>query len=154
MPLGFWLGWSRVIKGAKGLNIFPRAKDPDPLFFLSTSRFVTHQAFPPFSTSCLLFRPSRARTKRLRSLAFCAHLPTTLPSSFPPALLPPPCIIPLYRLTIFTSFLAPLFPFSTTGKIWEGEGEKGARKLTRGAVSLDAFSSGFHRRQTLVSASV
>lgn len=33
MPLGFWLGWSRVTKGAKGLNIFPRAKDPDPLFF-------------------------------------------------------------------------------------------------------------------------
>lgn len=143
-------------QGSEGIKYFSPSKGSRPAFFLSTSRFVTHQAFPPFSTSCLLFRPSRARTKRLRSLAFCAHLPTTLPSSFPPALLPPPCIIPLYRLTIFTSFqlLAPLFPFSTTGKIWEGEGEKGARKLTRGAVSLDAFSSGFHRRQTLVSASV
>ena len=138
MPLGFWLGWSRVIKGAKGLNIFPRAKDPDPLFFLSTSRFVTHQAFPPFSTSCLLFRPSRARTKRLRSLAFCAHLPTTLPSSFPPALLPPPCIIPLYRLTIFTSFqlLAPLFPFSTTGKIWGGERGRKAQESSRAVLSV------------------
>lgn len=103
---------------AKGLNIFPLAKDPGLLF--------VHEPFPdpptPPSTSRLLFCPSRARTKRLRS-RLLSHLPPILLSSRVPC----SSYIPLYRLTIFTlvSTSRATFSFLDNRK---NRGEKAGKK--------------------------
>ena len=132
MPLRFRLGWSweKVAKGAKGWNIFPRAKDPDPLFFVHEP-FRDPPSIPSFSTSCLLFSPSRARTKRLRSRLLC-------PPSYPPILLSScaPCsslyysFIPAHHLYLVSTSRA-TFSLFDNRKTWgekERERERERRK--------------------------
>lgn len=121
-----------MAKGAKGLNIFPRAKDPDPLFIFFF--FFIHE---PFRDPPSISPPSQHR-------AFCFARLEHEPNVFVSRLLCPPSSILLSSCapcspriflytgsTIFTSFqlLAPLFPFSTTGKTWrEGRGGKREKK--------------------------
>lgn len=156
MPLGFWLGWSRVVKGVKGLNIFPRAKDPDLLFF-STSRFVTHQAFPPSQHRAFCF----ARLEHGPNVfVLSPFVPTFLPPSHPPFLLRSFLLLVLFLYTGSPSlprfnFSRHFFPFRQREKSGEGrEGERRKKAHARCCQSRRVFFRLSQTSQTLVSASV
>lgn len=149
MPLGFWLGWSRVIKGAKGLNIFPRAKDPDPLFFFVHEPFRDPPSIPPLLNIVPFVSPvsSTDQTSSFsRLLCPPSYHPPILLSSCAPSSSLYYSFIPAHHLYLVSTSRATFSLFDNGKNLGRGEREKGARKLTRGAVSLDAFSSGFHRR--------